>query len=122
MQKAMQLDPINVLSFAAESLIDDPGQAATLYERAVGFDPNNSATLHNWGRALFRSGRLDEAETAFRRSLAVNPANAGAINGLALIAQRRGNVADAETLLRQAIQHGAGEPLYQRNLGDLLRQ
>lgn len=122
-QKAMGLDPINVLSFGAELQIDsDPSQAAALYERAAAFDSSNSATFHNWGRALIKSGRLDEAETAFLRSLEINPTNAGALNGLALVAQYRGNIADAETLFRQAIQHGAADPLYQRNLGDLLRE
>jgi tetratricopeptide (TPR) repeat protein len=72
--------------------------------------------------ALFREGRLAEADPVFRAVLAADPGNAKALAALGLIAAQSERREEALDLLRRALAAGQRSYVVLYNLGRLLRQ
>ncbi len=72
--------------------------AAQAFEAAAQSQPNDAATLANWGISLANLARLEPAEQALRRSLAIDAINPVAQFSLAVVIDRQGRDADARAL------------------------
>ena len=70
--------------------------------------------------ALFKAGKLDEAERAYLALVASHPTLAIAHNHLGLIAKTRGQIDRAEALLRRAVELDPSDISGPINLGNLL--
>ena len=65
--------------------------------------PDGSFDLeNNYGDALFRAGRIEEAKAHIERSIALQPMQASAICNLGAVLQYEGDLAGAEALFRKA--------------------
>jgi tetratricopeptide (TPR) repeat protein len=53
----------------------DLDEAARLIEASLKQDPKNGSTLDSWGWALFKQGKLKEAEEALRKAVELRPYN-----------------------------------------------
>jgi Flp pilus assembly protein TadD len=50
-------------------------QAIARFRSAIQFDPENPALYFNWGEALKKLGRNEEAEEKFAKARALSPAH-----------------------------------------------
>ena len=69
-------------------------EAVTLIEKAVALDPENGAYLDSLGWALYRQGRLAEAEDYLRRAV-VKEGGAVVLDHLGDVLGRQGKTAEA---------------------------
>lgn len=77
--------------------------AIALYEELIALDPRHAAGLSNLGAALYKLGRLKEAEGFFARALKVQPDFPDALSNMGTLLQLTGRYADAENYLRRAV-------------------
>jgi tetratricopeptide (TPR) repeat protein len=78
-------------------------QALVLIEKALVIDPENGAYLDSHGWALFRLGRLEEAERQLRRAIAKTGRNAVVLDHLGDILAKRGRLNEAVECWKQAL-------------------
>lgn len=76
----------------------EPFEAEAELRRLLKIDPENRSMTLLFGRILFETGRIKEAENVFRHLLAVSPADSGARNNLAVIlaSERKFEAAERE--------------------------
>ena len=102
----------------------DLTEAERLFRRAMELDPTEPVYPRNLGDLLRDARRWEEARAVYDQALAIDRAYAPAVNGLALLHKERRSspdLAEAERLFRRAMELDPTEPVYPRNLGDLLR-
>ncbi|HYM44090.1 MAG TPA: sulfotransferase [Steroidobacteraceae bacterium] len=78
----------------------DAGHA---YEEVLQADPRNAAAYVGLGGALFRQGRLQEAEAEVRRALAIKPNYPEAHSNLGTVLQAHARYLEAEQSYRRAL-------------------
>ncbi len=78
------------------------GEAATKFQQAVQFAPDNANAWNGLGWAKFNSGKVDEAEKAFQKAVSLDPNQPGALNGLGQIYLSQRKYDQAETYLLKA--------------------
>jgi tetratricopeptide (TPR) repeat protein len=81
-------------------------EALTLIDKALSLDPENAAFLDSQGWALFRLGRLEQAERSIRMAVAKMGANAVVRDHLGDVLRQRGQLREALTQWEAAL---AGE-------------
>ena len=67
------------------------GEAAEVFEQAVGKDPGNANAWNGLGWACQNQGMVLNAQEAFEKCLALEPKHAAALNGLGWIAKGQGD-------------------------------
>jgi len=98
----------------------DMERAVQSYREANRLDSNSVETLANWGNALGKLGRLNEARSAYRRALELAPENPYLYYSLGEIENSLGDKSAAILALSQALEKGIDHRAY-RMLIDLLR-
>ena len=78
-------------------------EALRLIEKAVSLDPENGAYLDSLGWALFRMGRMDEAESYLRRAIAKGEPNAVVFDHFGDVLRERGSLPQALESWRKAL-------------------
>jgi tetratricopeptide (TPR) repeat protein len=97
----------------------DVGAALADLEMSTRLDPELPAPWANYGVALRRAERPEEAETAYRRALELDPQFTTAYQNLASLVRRQGRVEEARELLALMETLGPRNPYSYLNLGDL---
>ena len=86
---------------------DDPKlfeEALALFTQALEGNPKNVSALTGLGEALFRTGKLDEAEKQFKAAAEIDPAYTPAISGMASVYAGQGKHGEAEEKFREALE------------------
>jgi len=115
------------LSVPAQEIPDDPvqisrqaneffataqyEQAAALYERLLGFGPDNVDTYNNLGITLHYLGRSDEALQRLNEGIVVDPNHQRIWLTLGFVNKELGNTDDARAALTTAMQIGADDSI-----------
>lgn len=99
---------LNNLAFILADCLSDPTRAIPYIERAIRLSPNTAEYLDTYGFALWKAGRMADAEEALLRSLRVRP-TALANYHLAEVLASNGNAAAARSTLQRALQLGPDE-------------
>jgi len=86
-------------------------------KRTISFDLEN-----NLGVALFRSGKIQEAEKHFKKSTELAPYWWVNWNNLGVIYERKGRLAEAEKLYKKAIDQGEYYLAYENYVGVLIKE
>ncbi len=73
------------------------------YRILLEFEPENHEVRNMLGMALYRQGKLDEAEQEFNSVLTLDPKNFDAIDALGLIKMQQGKLDHAKDLFTKAI-------------------
>ena len=76
-------------------LHDDAEEAVQEFRRADAVEPYNAQINYQWGLALTKLERWDEAARHFRQVLAINPKHAGGWQGLAHVLRKSGQPQEA---------------------------
>jgi len=97
----------------------DTEGALELLVKSIRLDPELADGWVNYGVALRRLGRPDEAESAFRRALEADPRMTSAYNNLASLLERSGRAEEAKGLLELTDRHANRNPFSYLALGDL---
>ncbi len=84
-------------------------EAGRLLTQALKLDATSSTIWREYGRYLFRAGRLRESEAAYASALQLNPANLDAVAGFARMLSVRGGSVQGSALAAQALR-GAIQP------------
>jgi tetratricopeptide (TPR) repeat protein len=84
-------------------MVDQPGAALAALEDAARLGEVEPWMHNEWGNALARLGRLEEAEGHFRAVVAVEPTNAQALYQLGLAVELSGRRREALELYRRAL-------------------
>jgi protein O-mannosyl-transferase len=103
-----------VLTFARNSLWTDP---VRLWEDVARKSPANSRARYNFGLALARQGRFDEATKEFQTTLNLNPQDAKAHLNLGLIYDQQNRPEDALRELQVALELEPNNAKIHYNLG-----
>lgn len=90
------------LGLNADARGDAAGAAAAFEEECRALDSLSDA-WSNWGLALGKLGRLDEAEAKNRRALELNPGSISALGNLGKILYLQGRLAEAEAAYLKGI-------------------
>jgi len=88
----------------------------TLYADIVSRSPNKARPHNNFGDALKKAGRIEEAGIHFERALALQPDYPDALNNLATIYNSSGRKAEALQLLSRALALNPGHLQARYNL------
>ena len=107
--------PLTVMAIRENRLED----GVDLGSRAVKADPQDPEARYWYGRALLRSGRVEDARAQWEQGMAINANHKGILEGLARLAIQGNQPAKAYNLLNQIRQQGIDEPWLHRLLGDL---
>jgi tetratricopeptide (TPR) repeat protein len=115
------------LSVPAQDIPDDPiqisrqaneffataqyEQAAALYERLLGFGPDNPDTYNNLGITLHYLGRSDEALQRLNEGILADPTHQRIWLTLGFVNKELGNTDDARSALTNATRIGADESI-----------
>jgi tetratricopeptide (TPR) repeat protein len=110
-REALEVDPesapvLNYLGYMnADRGIELPA-SLKMIEKALAIDPGNAAYLDSLGWAMFRMGRLEEAETHVRAAIAKQGANPDVVvlDHLADVLHRRGDAPEAIRTWNLALQ------------------
>jgi tetratricopeptide (TPR) repeat protein len=78
-------------------------EALTFYQDLISLNPRHAVALNNLGAALFKVGRLKEAEGCFHQLIRVDPGSADGHSNLGTTFLAKGRYADAEIFLRRAL-------------------
>ena len=89
------------------------------FNQAITANPNDWALLNNFGLALSKLGRFDEAESAFFKAVAVNTQCASCYNNLGDLEMRRNALDEAELYYQKAAKADVSDPAPYFNLGVL---
>ncbi|MDF1578576.1 MAG: tetratricopeptide repeat protein [Desulfurivibrionaceae bacterium] len=92
----------------------------TLWRDCAAKSPDKARVHGNFGVALKRAGRLEEAETHFRTTVALDPAFFEAYNNLGNLMAMRGRPREAEPFYRRALAIKPDNPVLHVNLGNAL--
>jgi Flp pilus assembly protein TadD len=92
----------------------------SLFGRAAALTGNNFIAEVNYGAALARAGRTEEAVVRYRRAISFNRLYADAHFNLAVNLDRLGRTADARAAYLEAIRCDPRHAAAQNNLGQLL--
>ena len=87
----------------AAYLAESFGTAAEMFAKVVAVDPQHLKALVNWGAALSRGGRPQEALPKFERALAMDPNNAAALYNMGVALERLGRHDIALTYYHRAV-------------------
>jgi len=79
-------------------------EAEEIFQKALGFSPDDPAALFGLGRVLFHQKRLKEAQELFEKAATINTAFSGNFIFLAEIAREMGNLKEAILSYRRALQ------------------
>ncbi|MCK4753310.1 MAG: tetratricopeptide repeat protein [Planctomycetes bacterium] len=93
----------------------------TLYQHMLSLSPTAATLNYNYGCALLKDNKLDEAVNHFRRALLGNPRHVGAHNNLATTLQSQNELDEALKHFRLAAQLNPYDAEIQNNLGIVLR-
>lgn len=91
-------------------------EAITVYEMVTQEKPT-AANLINLAMALYRQGKLEEAEVSLRKALEIDPGNEDAVNNLCLVLLKLNRAEEVDALTREAIGKNQGNYLAYNNLG-----
>lgn len=83
---------------AVSGQVNDIAAAEKYCKKALSIQPEHAGALFNWGMALSKLGKLDEAAMAYEKSLSINPENPSALYSL-------GNVYKDLSLHKKAIEY-----------------
>ena len=86
-------------------------QAAMLYERLLGFDPQNVEVHNNLGITLQYLGRSDEARRWLRQGIDIDPSNQRIWLTLGYVASETGDTQTAKKALTKATQLGSDDSI-----------
>ncbi|HEX9944047.1 MAG TPA: tetratricopeptide repeat protein [Thermoanaerobaculia bacterium] len=75
----------------------------SLFQAAVRVTPRSEIAHNNLGMALYREGRLDEAEREYREALRLNPGSVPSLANLGILLERRGDVAGAKAAFEETL-------------------
>lgn len=83
-------DPVAAVALANFLSLKNRGEVeiVDLYERAIGFDPENGRYRRDFAATLVQLGRAADGEVQFRRALAIDDRDAGSRLGLASLLER----------------------------------
>ncbi|HEY1108377.1 MAG TPA: tetratricopeptide repeat protein [Opitutaceae bacterium] len=84
--------------------------------------PSSARAHNNYGQALFRAGRLDEAVASYERALAIQPKYPETHYNLGVARMRQGDAARAIAHYDTALRHEPDYPEALNNLGNALAQ
>ena len=90
-------------SAAALPVHQKPADAVSALMRQVPPGSYDGFTFYAFGNALYREGRLDEAEVALRRSVHLDPTRAEAFNDLAAALFAMGRENEAVVFIRRSL-------------------
>ncbi len=90
------------------------------YRILLEFEPENHEVRNMLGMALYRQGKLDEAEQEFNSVLTLDPKNFDAIDALGLVKMNQGKLDHAVDLFKKAIYFNPGDLLVHYHLGQAL--
>ena len=109
LQKAVELDPGSVEAHVLFAVVYDEQEefelAETYYRKALRLDSSDPQALNNYGRFLFRRGRLDEAATRLQKVVKNTEyrARPQAYENLGLVEIARGNPEAAQAAFERAL-------------------
>ncbi len=122
--RALQVDAGYPAAFNGLALLHQAqGQfedAELNFRKAMDADPKQPIYPRNLGDMLRERKRVLEAKEWYDRTMQVEAGYPAAFNGLALLHQAQGQFEDAELNFRKAMDADPKEPIYPRNLGDML--
>lgn len=75
----------------------------TLFQEAVKTVPNSEIVRNNLGMALYKAGRLEEAEKEYRAALRLSPRSVPPLANLGLVQERRGDLAAARATFEEVL-------------------
>lgn len=78
-------------------------EAIALYEELTALDPRHAAAFSNLGAALFKIGRVKEAENCLLQAIKLQPDFPDALSNMGTLLQVQGRYAGAENFLRRAV-------------------
>jgi tetratricopeptide (TPR) repeat protein len=112
-RRLIERDPLNAaaLNYLGYMLADRGlrlPEAITLIERALKVEPDNPAYLDSLGWALFKSGKVDEAETPLRKAASVATTESVIQDHFGDVLARRGKPDEAIAAWERALK-GSGE-------------
>jgi tetratricopeptide (TPR) repeat protein len=93
----------------------------TLYEHAVEVTKDNSLMHNNYGVALLKKGRLDEAIEHFSEVLRINPRDYTAYNNLGIVLEEQGRISQAVENWNKALEINPDYPFAHYHLGCVLK-
>ncbi len=100
----------------------DPIAAISHYERALQGNAKDADTLYNYGTALMKLNRREEATLQFRRALAAKADHLEALSSLGLALANEKRFGEALTFLQKASELGPGRADLRNNIGGALIQ
>ena len=96
-----------------------PYEAITLFQKALGLEPDNSLLWLNLGIAQQRTGEYQYALESFRRCISINENNADAWGSMGLIHYELEQFEEAEQCYVTALDRDSASPKIWNNLGVL---
>jgi protein O-mannosyl-transferase len=75
----------------------------SLFQKAVKTAPNSEIVRNNLGMALYKAGRLAEAEREYREALRISPRSLPPLANLALVHERRGDLEAARAAFEKVL-------------------
>jgi tetratricopeptide (TPR) repeat protein len=96
------------------------GEAAVLYQKAIGLDPADSNSRYNLGIIYLDQGNYAAAAKYFKEALAINPRHSSAYTNLAMAYHFMGDDRLARKILEEAVRIDPSNAVAQNNLGNVL--
>jgi tetratricopeptide (TPR) repeat protein len=90
------------------------------FQAVLGLLPGHASTLNNLGTAIWRQGRIHEAEVCYRQAATRDPADFAILNNLGNILREQGRLDEAEQWLRNAVSLRPDSPVALMHLGVVL--
>ena len=124
---AIHLDPGNaeahyMLGELLARSRDDLESGILSLREAVRSNPKHERAWTSLGYALWRQGKLEEAEHAYRQSVLLSDDEARARKNLAILLRAQGKLAEAATELKRVVELAPEDAEIWRDLADLLLQ
>jgi len=94
----------------------------TLYEHTLAITEKNFIILYNYGHALSKNKRLDEAVVQFKKALRIKPDEPDVYNNLGAALKEMGKISQATNNWKKALALDPGHPDAHFNLGHTMRQ
>jgi len=124
LERARTIDPENVDALSQLALVyDGMGRytvSDSLYDLAVGIEPENDLVLNNYGYSLAERGvHLDKALEMAKKAVKAQPENPSYLDTIGWIYFRLGRYREAERFVREAIEKGEDNAVVYEHLGDI---
>ncbi len=100
--------------------VNDTKNEIKHHRMAVEYNPGDSNARNDYGLALYRQGRYDQAESQLLEAVAINPEHTLAINNLAAVMCKKGNFSKAKEYCERAITINPNDAMAHRNLAKVL--